>query len=250
MYKILAKTLILGKKVVYLPSCHSTNDSARSLTKSGVFIEGSIVIANDQTAGRGQMENSWESAAGANLTFSLILKPTFVNVNRQFQLAMAMSLGVAEFLDKFDPGFQVKWPNDVYYGKEKIAGILIQNSVSGASVDSSIVGIGLNINQTVFETPNATSLRLICNHKYELSVVLEDLCFAIEKRYLQLKRGGALSLKNDYLQRLLGYGNQCMFNDGELFQGEVVDVLDNGRIAISRPDGVRHYDLKQIKFIF
>lgn len=250
MYKILAKTLILGKKVVYLPSCHSTNDIARDLTKNGHFIEGMVVITDDQTAGRGQMGNSWESKAHQNLTFSLVFRPTFIPVQSQFKLTMVIALGLVEYLDSLQTGFQIKWPNDIYFEDKKIAGILIQNTIGGGLLENAVAGIGLNVNQMDFHYSSATSLRLILDREFQLTEVLESLCLAVEKRYLQLKKGKTDVIKSDYLNRLLGYQASRVFHDGEAFNGKIIDVEDNGRLVLESLDGIRYYDFKEVRFIF
>ncbi|MEM7106812.1 MAG: biotin--[acetyl-CoA-carboxylase] ligase [Bacteroidota bacterium] len=236
--------------MVYLPSCHSTNDSARELTKSATFVEGTIVITNDQVAGRGQMGNAWESEKGQNLTFSILLKPTFIELNRQFRLNMSISLGLADYLNSLADGFQVKWPNDLYCKNDKLAGILIQNSISRDGLEQSIVGIGLNVNQLQFSTPGATSIRSVLGTPMELPTVLENLCWAIEKRYLQLKRGEYDQMKEDYLASLLGYGQERKFNDGNVFNGVIKEVMDNGCILIEHKNKSKLYNFKEVQFVF
>ncbi|MEM6522158.1 MAG: biotin--[acetyl-CoA-carboxylase] ligase [Bacteroidota bacterium] len=250
MYKILAKTLILGKRVVYLPSCHSTNESARELARSSNFIEGTIVITNEQVAGRGQMGNRWESEQGQNLTFSILLKPMFVQLNHQFRLNICISLGLVDYLNSLSNVFQVKWPNDLYCKNNKLAGILIQNSISRDALEQSIIGIGLNVNQLHFSIPRAISMRSILGKTMVLPTVLEDLCCSVEKRYLQLKRGEYDQMKKDYLRSLLGYGQERQFDDGAIFNGVIRDVMDDGRIVIDHKNKLRSYDFKEIQFLF
>ena len=250
MYKILAKTLILGKKVVFLPSCHSTNTEAVELTKSGQFVEGTLIITDNQTQGHGQRGNMWESEPGENLTFSMILKPDFLQAGNQFELTMVVSLGIIDYLNRLKAGFLVKWPNDIYFRDQKVCGILIQNSLKGTFIENSIIGIGLNVNQTSFIFPTATSLKTILGKGQELRIVLEEICNAIEKRYLQLKSGETILLKRDYLSHLLGFREDRLYDDGEVFSGRIVDVQDNGLVEIERANGSQMYDFKEVKFIF
>ena len=139
MYKILAKTVFVGKKIIFLPSCHSTNEVTSSFLENGGLPEGTIVVTNKQTAGRGQRGNTWESEPEKNLTFSTIFKPDFVSLAHQFQLNIVVSLGILDALNTIKEGFQVKWPNDIYYGNKKICGILIQNSIVGKKITSTLL---------------------------------------------------------------------------------------------------------------
>ncbi len=250
MYKILAKTLILGKKVVFLPSCHSTNEYANDLTKTSNALEGTVVITNNQMAGRGQMGNRWEAEPGENLTFSIILKPNFLKVEKQFLLTMAVALGLVEYLNELTAGFNLKWPNDIYFDGKKVAGILIQNAIKSQYHETSVVGIGLNVNQKDFSYPSAISLYNITGQQYGLQEMLEEVSYAIEKRYLQLKFGETDLIKQDYLQHLLGFGTERLYDDGKLFNGRITDVLDNGLLEVERNEGVRHYNFKELKFVF
>lgn len=250
MYKILAKTLILGKRVVYLPSCHSTNAYAGTLTKTEDWFEGTIVITDSQSHGKGQMGNAWESEPDKNLTFSVLLKPNFVPLARQFQLSMAVALGLVDALNTIVDGFEIKWPNDIYFGTKKVAGILIQNSINKASLEHSIVGVGLNTNQISFNTVNATSLAIIKQESFDLNDLFEKLCGALEKRYLQLKQGRTAELRSQYFQKLLGYNKIRLYSDGEIFEGQIIDVLDSGHLVVQRDKMIKEYDIKQIEFIF
>ena len=236
--------------MVFLPSCHSTNEYASDLTKTSDAIEGTVVITNNQIAGRGQMGNRWEAAPGENLTFSIVLKPNFLKVEKQFLLTMGVALGLEEYLNELKPGFSLKWPNDIYFDDKKIAGILIQNVIKSQYHETSIVGIGLNVNQKDFSYPSATSLYKITGRQYDLQEILEGVGYAIEKRYLQLKFGETDLIRRDYLQHLLGFGTERLYDDGELFNGRITDVLDNGLLEVERNDGVKYYNFKELKFIF
>src|SRR5690554_4031443 len=159
MHKILANTMFLGKDILYLPVCHSTNDVAKDKLKEKEAAEGSIIITDQQTNGRGQRGNQWHSEPGMNLTFSLILSPKFLDPSELFGLNMAVALGIREALAQYISGVMVKWPNDIVHKeKGKLGGILIENSLKGQKIESSIVGVGLNINQVEFPLSQATSL--------------------------------------------------------------------------------------------
>ena len=174
-----------------MPTCHSTNDIATQMIQSGENVfEGTVIVTDNQTAGRGQRGNAWEASVGENLTFSIIFKPNFLKASDQFQLNVAVSLGVFDFLSEFiDEGLTVKWSNDIYYEDKKMGGILIENTLQGYQIGHSVVGIGLNINQTQFANIRATSLRNITQNpqKYDLSEMLKKLLEYIEKNYLIIK---------------------------------------------------------------
>src|SRR5690554_3701783 len=149
MHKILANTIFLGKNIIHLPECHSTNDVAMQKYRSGEAPEGTIVITDKQTEGRGQRGNQWLTQPNLNLTFSLILTPVFLDASEQFGLNMAVSLGIREALSDYVQGIIIKWPNDILHEENgKIGGILIENSVTHKGIELAMVGVGLNINQT------------------------------------------------------------------------------------------------------
>ena len=131
------------------------------LIKNTEVAEGTVVLAKEQTSGRGQVNNTWESSYGDNLLMSIVLYPEFLHAGNQFLLSKFVSLAIVDFLSYYLENVTIKWPNDIYVGNKKIAGVLIENSLRGAFISSSVVGIGLNVNQTEFSSsiPNPTSLK-------------------------------------------------------------------------------------------
>lgn len=249
MYKSLAKPLFVGKTVHFLPSCHSTNDVAVDYANEGKFSEGTIIITHDQTAGKGQRGNSWESAPGQNLTFSILLKPKFVSIIRQFDLNIVVSLGIIDYLNTLKSGFQVKWPNDIYFEDKKVCGILIQNYLKSQNMDKSIVGVGLNVNQSSFSNANATSLSKLTATNYDLQKVLEGVCACIEARYLALRAGANTTLKSTYLDHLYWFGEDHLFKNGKPFIGRIVDISDEGKLQIETKAGIKSFAMKEVQFI-
>ena len=157
MYKIYPKTLFVGQIIQYLPSCQSTNDEASALIAQADPVEGTIVVTDHQMAGRGQRGNQWEAQAGQNLTCSLVLKPTFLSANEQFWLNIAISLGIYDGLQPLlGEALRIKWPNDIYVGDQKAGGILVENILQGYSMAWSVVGLGINVNQSDFCSSTAT----------------------------------------------------------------------------------------------
>ncbi len=250
MYKIPASTLFLGKNLVYVPQCHSTNALAAELDQKAETPEGTIVITDNQTSGRGQRGNSWEAQPGKNLTFSLILKPRFLAVKDQFQLNQVVSLGITDYLATVvEKKARIKWPNDIIVQERKVCGILIENHLKADGIHHSIVGIGLNINQQVFESPSAISLNLLTKEEFQLDHELALLLSMLEARYLQLKRGMHRELENHYLHLLYRKDEIHRFNaQGSEFEGIITGVDDAGKIRINVGGVERIFGAKEVAF--
>ncbi len=253
MYKIYPKTLFIGQIIHYLPTCQSTNDEAADKIAHNQADEGLIVITDRQTAGRGQRGNQWEAEPGTNLTFSLVLRPSFLNAVEQFWLNMAVSLGITDALDPLaGPLLRIKWPNDLYIGNQKLGGILIENTLQGHTLAWSVIGIGLNVNQTGFQYPTATSLqsRFPLPEGYDLSGVLMSLLEGIERRYLQLRAGNRDIIRASYLQRLFRYQEEHAFRaDGNMFRGIITGVDPTGRLLVQVGPDLRTFGFKEVEFV-
>lgn len=261
MYNFQPKTLFVGKNIVFLPSCHSTNDIAAEMIHHSEHdvLEGTIIVTDHQTAGRGQRGNAWETSPGDNLTLSLILKPTFLSPSPQgtsggqFELNLAVSLAVHDtFAEELDEALKIKWPNDVYVENRKMGGILIENTIQGAYLSHSVIGIGLNINQMSFEYAAATSLKKETKQpfRYDLEPILERLMGHLEKRYLQLKNGHSDWLQSDYFARLLGYRAAAFYRaNGQVFVGEITGIDPHGRLLMQASGQVLTFGLKEVEFV-
>lgn len=249
MYKIPANTLFTGQTLVYMPECHSTNAEALTvLQRNPQVAEGAVLITDNQTAGRGQRGNTWESEAGKNLTFSIILRPTFLHPQHQFHLNMAVSLGLFDYLTSQVTDVTIKWPNDMMLGDQKTCGMLIENQISGQQIQSSIVGIGLNVNQERFSLPAATSMAIKKEQTFMLNDALAELLQWIEARYLQLR--SHIDLKEEYVAALYGRGEKRSFKSGnESFEGIIRGIDSVGMLEVETKTGNRYFDLKQIQFL-
>ena len=256
LYKIHPKTLFIGQNSHYLPSCQSTNDEAADLIARTDPPEGTLIITDKQLAGRGQRGNVWLAEPGQNLTFSTIFRPHFLAPTEQFWLNIALSVGISDTLMPLtDRLLRVKWPNDLYVENQKLGGILIENTIQGQSLAWSVVGLGLNVNQTRFDLPTATSLqaRFPLPEGYNLPGLLTTLCEHIEKRYLQLKAGHRAALKATYLQRLFRYQELHPYRNvwtGEQFEGTIVGVDETGQLALMVEGQVRYVHFKEIEVVF
>jgi len=234
-----------------MPSCHSTNDIGLQLIQKTDTIEGTVIISDEQTHGRGQRGNSWISEAGSNLMMSLILKPTFLKPSSHFSLNMVISLAVRATVVDLIPNAlcQVKWPNDIYIGKKKIAGILIENTVRGESIDFSVIGVGLNVNQYDFGKLSATSLSSEQGEPIDIKHVFERLVMNIEAYYLKLKAGRVQEIQAEYLQHLLGYQKLLKFKSEYDFDGIIQSVDELGHLLVKVNGSVKKFDFKEIEFL-
>ncbi|MFK7931876.1 MAG: biotin--[acetyl-CoA-carboxylase] ligase [Saprospiraceae bacterium] len=248
-------TLFIGKNFIQFPELASTNAAAQELLTTTKPSEGTVITAVRQSAGRGQAGSQWESEAGKNVTMSVILYPHFLVVQQQFWLNRAITLGVRDTIAKLlGQSVKLKWPNDIYIKDKKVAGILIQNSLLGAKIQASIIGIGLNVNQTVFlsDAPNPTSLQLESQHSFDLPEVIQMLCQQIELRYLQLRGHKYSFLAADYLRHLYRYQQPAVFrgSDGMTFNGQIIGVTDIGQLCIQKEDGqLQRYMFKEVAHV-
>jgi BirA family biotin operon repressor/biotin-[acetyl-CoA-carboxylase] ligase len=253
LYNSIQDTLIIGKKVVYLPSCHSTNDIAAEIVHAGLFTEGTVVITDNQLTGRGQRGTSWVANPGENLTFSVILNADFLAVSDQFLVSQTIALAIRAYVATYLEDVKVKWPNDILVGRKKICGILIENSVQGTKLVNSIVGIGVNVNQFGFENGKATSLLKETGTSFVLTEEFPKLVRFLDAFYVRLKGASAHpSIRNEYLNHLYGYRQPVRFSfQDQIMEGEVSAVLPQGRLVIAKSGSNETFDvdLKEIQWI-
>ncbi len=247
-------TLFVGKVVLHFPILDSTNQYALELLAKSRPSEGTVISTAEQTAGRGQIGRTWVSEPHKNIAVSIIFYPSFLAVPDQFLLNQAMSLGVADFLSKYlDGRVKIKWPNDIYAGSRKLAGILIQNTISGSRMRSSVVGIGINVNQNRFpaDLPNPTSVFLETGKEYEPGPMLEEMYAHLEKRYLQLRSGNTAYLRADYRSRLYRLGENTRFHrrEGDVFEGSIQGVDERGRLMVKRTEAqIESFELQALSY--
>ena len=244
-------TLFIGQQLYYLPVCESTNSEAQQLLIKNKATEGCTVLTSNQTNGRGQRGNIWEAEPNKNITLSVILSPVFLPVRQQFYLNMAVSLAVLDLLRAYGAtDAQVKWPNDLYVKNKKLGGILIENTINSHSLQHSIVGIGLNINQLHFNVDTATSLAAITGKSIDLESITSHLLELLEKRYLELRSGKFAKLRYEYLQVLYRYQEQHWFVvNGKRTQGSILGVDEDGKLGVNIENELRFFDFKEIAYI-
>ncbi len=246
---------MLDVQWIKLDEVDSTNNYLRRLdTPSDRHT--TLVTAEYQCSGRGADTNRWESAKGENLLLSLRVMPSALPPSRMFALSEATSLAVKDALDAFSPGFTVKWPNDIYFADSKVAGILIENDLLGSRVRSSVIGIGINVNQRHFvsDAPNPRSLADIVGHDVERRLVLEKFmeCFS---RYMQMLDEGSpealAALHESYKKHLYRFGEEHKYADGMgVFSASLVDVEQSGHLILLDKEGNRRrYEFKEVKFM-
>jgi len=247
--------LFVGQNLLTLKEVNSTNDFLKNLlSNSKPLPEGTVIMAESQFAGRGQQLNKWYSQPGKNLTFSLLLNPSFLAIADQFDLNRVISLGVVDALEPLlGNDLKIKWPNDIYYGDKKLGGILIENIIQGAQLKHAIIGIGLNINQDSFpaDAGNATSLKQILHKDYDLRALLSDICSHIEEWYLKLRTAKKETVRNAYLDRLYWLNQQKQFrSNNSTFKGVITHVKNNGLLVVINEQGAElEFSLKEIEFL-
>lgn len=247
-------TLFIGQNRLELPLVDSTNNYALELVKTGKIADGTLVWAHEQTAGRGQRGNEWQSGPQLNITLSIVLHPELI-ADKQFYLTKVISLGVAEFVsDMISDGslVKIKWPNDIYAGDKKIAGILIENILRGDQVGTSVIGIGLNVNQTEFgNVLKATSFKLITGKKFDIKNCIDHLCEHIEPRYLQLKTNKQELLDTDYHKHLYRLDKLCDYEkNGQPFKAILTGVAEQGKLILKMENGeILSCDFKEVAFV-
>jgi len=243
-----------NKKFIVLEVVESTNNYANQLVLSKAAEEGTVVLAHFQKSGRGQHGNHWESAEGKNLLASFILYPNFLPAAKQFYLSKAMSLAIAGFLDTEATGVSIKWPNDMYVGTRKIAGILIENSIKGSNLYSTIVGVGLNLNQEIFisDAPNPISLKQITGKNYIVDKVASEILQHLEFWYFKLLSGKYAEIDQAYLNRLLFLNQWAKFaKQGTAFEAQIVGIGSFGELILEERDGkTSNFAFKELEFIF
>ena len=251
MYKIFEEIQFIGNQLIFLPKCRSTNDMAADMLRKGVLKEGGIVITDHQQAGRGQRGNTWVSNANKNLTFSLLLKPHFINPSDSFFLNILVSVAIINVLKDLDkPSFKIKWPNDIMHNSNKIGGILIENIIQGTQIENSIIGIGINVNQKSFEDQfKATSLGKIFNRSYDLNILLNKIIKQLEEQYILLKSGNKHILKSSYLDNLYWLNEKHTFISSYEFEGIINGIDRMGRLEVKTGKGLEKFNFKEIKYL-
>ncbi|MCF0060850.1 biotin--[acetyl-CoA-carboxylase] ligase [Dyadobacter chenwenxiniae] len=253
MYNSIQDTLIIGKKVIYLPTCHSTNDIAAEIVHAGLFDEGTIVITDNQVKGRGQRGTEWVANPGQNLTFSVILTPVFLPVADQFLLSQIVALAIRAYVNKYVPDVKVKWPNDIHANGKKVCGVLIENAIQGSKISTSIIGIGINVNQQSFTNAQATSIGKETGEQYTLGEEFHKVLRCLDMFYADLKlKISHDRIRTDYLSNLYGYNQSITFrHQNRILTGTVDKVTQQGKLIMQllSETGTIEVGLKEIEWL-
>lgn len=247
----------MANMINWFDTIDSTNSEAlRQFSQCDDF---TVFAAKFQTGGRGQKGTKWESAPGENLTFSIILKPKNIKAQSQFIIAQVVTVGLKRYLKERGVNSTIKWPNDIYAGDKKICGILIENFVTGDTLSGSIVGIGLNVNQTLFESdaPNPVSMSILTKEIFDIKKELELLSNIIGELYESADSLPSApfvkKLETEYMDSLYrreGYHLYQQMPQGEVFRARISGIDSSACLILEREDGgVKRYSFKEIKYI-
>ena len=235
-------------KITHFKTLESTNQYLQNLLNEGIDIVDNIVVTDYQTSGKGQGKNVWESEDGKNLLFSIALDMSFLKAENQFLLTQIVSVTMINVLKKYLPeeSLSIKWPNDIYFNDKKIAGILIKNEIKGMMMGTSIIGIGLNVNQTSFDKnlPNPISMKMITGNYFELEELLSAISYQLSTVNSQQ------STVNSYTDKLYRYKQWAFYeHEGQVKEMMIIGYDQFGRLILKeKNDREVVCDLKEISF--
>jgi len=241
--------------VIKLNAIDSTNTYLKDMASVTLPKDYTVVVAEKQTKGRGQMGAKWEAESGKNLTASVFKRLTSYNINEQFYISMAVSLAIYKALSIFKiPQLHIKWPNDILSEDTKLCGILIENVIKNNDVQGSIIGFGLNVNQKFFDNlPEASSMSLITGMLYSIDEVLSEVLKQLKCYFEVLESKKYSEIKQDYESLLFRKNKPSTFRTlkNELFSGIIKGVTKNGHLQVWTEDGIiKTFDLKEVKLLY
>ena len=244
-------------KITHFKTLESTNQYLQNLLNEGVDIVNNVVVTDFQTSGKGQGKNVWQSENGKNLLFSIALDMSFLKAENQFLLTQIVSVTMIDVLKKYLPeeSLFIKWPNDIYFNDKKIAGILIKNEIKGMMMGTSIIGIGLNVNQTSFDEslPNPISMKMITGKEYNLETLLNDICFELKTNAnnQQPTANSQQPTANSYTDKLYRYNQWASYeHEGAAKEMMIIGYDQFGRLILKeKNDREVVCDLKEISFV-
>jgi len=241
-------------RLVKLDAIDSTNDFLKALSNTENLANFTVVTAENQTKGRGQMGAVWNSETGKNLIMSVLVKDFLTDANQLFAINVAFATAVIATLESLQiPDLSVKWPNDILSGNKKIGGILIENSIKSDRQIVSVIGLGLNVNQTHFENlPKASSLALVCSKDFDKDQLLVSIIENFERKIVSWPNNGK-SLWSTYNRLLFKKGVPMPFEDGQSnrFMGIIQEVSALGKLRILKEDDtLSEYGIKEIQLLY
>lgn len=241
-----------AENMVVLDSVDSTNNYAMAMIQKGNVKDGNAIFAMEQTDGRGRRGRHWNSNKGENIILSISKQMQWMPISQQFQLSVAVALGCFDLVSKYAPGIgSVKWPNDILINDTKAGGVLIENTIKGTLWQWAVIGIGLNINQTDFESPslNATSLSTVTKKTYDVLPLAEELYTFVLNRINEIKAGAFLRLLETYNQFLFGKGRMVKLKkQTEIFEAKIMSVAATGQLVVTRNDTEMKFNFDEVEF--
>jgi len=238
------------KNSLFIKQTHSTNVLLWEMLRNEQLPQGFVVHTDFQSAGKGQVGNSWESETGKNLLFSMVLYPQQIPLDQLFLISQLVSLGIKKGLEKYADEITVKWPNDIYWKDKKLSGILIENSLQGNKVKAIVIGIGLNVNQKTFvsDAPNPISLSQIIGKSINRKLVLKTICQSILELYKELN---ANKIREEYAESLYRKnGFHSYSTDNEAFEAKIISVHPDGQMELETRAGERkNFYFKEVIFV-
>lgn len=242
-------------RVIKLNAIDSTNSYLRRLSHEESLEDYTVVTAEHQTEGRGQMGTVWNSENSKNLMFSVFRDTSKIQLEHPFLISMVTSLAILKALQRFSISrLSIKWPNDILSEDKKICGILIESVIKQNSLSNTIIGVGLNVNQTDFKNlPKASSLKLITGNVFDLEEVLFEIVKNLKYYFGILKGDDYNALKADYEACLFRKDKPSTFRDdkGLIFSGYIKSVTLNGNLQILLEDDIiKEFDLKEISLMY
>ncbi|GGD26350.1 biotin--[acetyl-CoA-carboxylase] ligase [Hyunsoonleella pacifica] len=241
--------------IIKLDAIDSTNTFLKEMIGSQLVENFTVVTAKYQTKGKGQMGAIWTSEASKNLMFSTFVDISKLEIEYPFYISMATALALRHSLNAFlIPQLYIKWPNDILSQNKKICGVLIENVMKQGGINASIIGIGLNVNQTEFEKlPNASSLKTIMGRTFNLDELLDSIILNMKRYFLKLENGDLKALKSEYESFLFRKDKPSTFKDdkGNLFSGYIKSIQDSGDLQVLIEDNVtKSFALKDITLMY
>lgn len=240
--------------IIKLSAITSTNTYLKQLAAAQHLENFTIVTAEHQTQGRGQMGTEWQAEAGKNLTFSILIKDLLLEINAIFYLNAAVAVSIIEALEKYKiPSLSIKWPNDILAGNKKLGGILIENNIKSNGEIYSVVGIGININQTDFKgLPKATSLAVVMDNDFDKDFIMKSIAEKMKRNVSRLLSRDMEPLWDKYLLKLYKKNTPMTFaRDGQKFMGIITGVSKTGSLLVQHEDdSIKHYSVKELELLY
>ncbi|MBL7830187.1 MAG: biotin--[acetyl-CoA-carboxylase] ligase [Saprospiraceae bacterium] len=241
-----------GKNIIYFKTLDSTQSYALELISKNKPNDKTAILTYNQSKGRGQLGAKWLSEPGENICLSVVVYPKYLNSDQQFLLSQMSALAVFKFIKEFTQAdVKIKWPNDILVNEQKIAGILINNTLQGAKITSTVVGIGVNINQSVFadELPNAISLSALEGRKFDLKEMVISLYESFELFYEMLTSGNHQQIQSMYLNHLFGLNQRRSFTlaNSTVIEGVIRGVQQDGRLIVEMSGAFKTFDIRELK---